>query len=77
MSKTQDVIEGMIIIDRYYDKEGYHIWAEHDEIGMYPINGPMLTKDIERLLELNWFQRNNGDMVLTDYDPEESWMTDV
>jgi hypothetical protein len=80
MSKVDKVIEGLRILQPYYDKPGYDIGAEHDVIYGYSTNRPLSTEDQAKMRELGWFQ----DGVPYDendnpgpYDPEEGWGTYV
>lgn len=75
--KLQNFIEGLKILQKYFnDPNGYHLGAEHDQIYVYATNNPLSEEDINKLLELGWFQDENdiidGECDQT-YNPESSW----
>lgn len=64
-------IEGLQIVQKYYDGDGYHIGADHDKVYLYPTKRPLSTTDVERMRVLDWFQ---PEMSSEEYDPTEGWM---
>ena len=74
--------EGLEILSRYFDKDGYHTAAEHDVFYVYATNRPVVEPDLSRLIKLGWFQdvdtsdddeSESGDFEAKHYNPEESW----
>jgi hypothetical protein len=75
--KTDDLIEGLKILDKYRDKPGgYNIGAEHDIIYAYPTDRPLTAEDVRRMDELGWTQEGrvvDGEWKPEYYSAEESW----
>ena len=80
--RTKNVIEGLKILQKYWDDEtgsGYNTGAEHDTIYADATDKPVEPTDLERLIELGWFQEDapaydgTEDFQAKHYDPEESW----
>lgn len=81
--KTTAIIEGLTILERYRDKpDGFNIGAGHDQLYAYSTDRPIEGNDLERLIELGWFQEevNYGDdeetgscFAAKHYDPDEGW----
>lgn len=56
-----EIIEGMQILQKYYEKDGWHVGAEHDIIYMYETSRPVSEEDREKLDQLGWrFNDSNG-----------------
>ncbi len=77
---VQNLVAGLAILQPYYDKPGgYHIGAEHDVIYAYPTNKPLPIEDIQKMIDLEWFQEEadyesgTEDFSVKHYDPHESW----
>jgi hypothetical protein len=81
--KNSAVIEGLQILEKYRDKpDGYDLGAEHDVLYAYRTDRPVEQPDLDRLIELGWFQEEvdygdddetGGEFAAKHYDPEESW----
>lgn len=72
--ELNNFIDGLKILQSYYDKPNdYHIGAE---FYVYPTDKALEEKDIERLIELGWFQEeHDGDEFQKEhYDVENSWV---
>jgi hypothetical protein len=65
------IIEGLTVLSKYYDKDGYHTGAEHDQFYTYATDRPVSPDDVANLKELGWFQPDMEDDA--EYDPEEGW----
>ena len=74
---TSKIIEGLTILQKYYDKDGFHCGAEHDVIYAYATDKPVGKQDLDRLIDLGWFQEgatnDEGELPSENYDPSESW----
>lgn len=72
-----NVIEGLTILQKYYEeKPGYNIGADHDVIYACNTTRPVEESDVQRLVELGWFQRHaeyDEEFTASNYDPECSW----
>ncbi len=74
-------IEGITILQRYFDKDGFNIGAEHDQFYVYSTHRPLSVDDIVKLRRLDWFQPEvDGDSdeatdeeLVAQYDAEEGW----
>jgi len=74
--KTNDVIEGLQILAKYRNEPGYDLGAEHDCIYAYATDKPVERPDLERLVELGWFQEDaehDDEFTADNYAPDESW----
>ncbi len=81
--KTVEVIVGLQILQKYRDKQdGFGVGAEHDVIYVYKTVRPVEQPDLDRLIELGWFQEDvdygddeetDGDFAAKHYDSEEGW----
>jgi hypothetical protein len=74
--KTENLIEGLQILAKYRDKPGYDVGAEHDAIYAFATDRPVERADLERLIELDWFQEDaeyDDEFTAEHYAPEESW----
>lgn len=66
-------IDGLNTLRPYYtDGDGFHIGAEHDQFYAYKTDKPLTPEDVQKMLDLGWFQpeREDGD---ANYDPEDGW----
>jgi hypothetical protein len=68
--KLDEFIDGLAILRRYFDKDGYHIGAEHDIFYVYKTDRPMSFADATAMQELGWHQPEAEDGP---YDPDEGW----
>ncbi len=78
--KLSNIIEGLTILSRYYDKpDGYHNSAYHEILYAYSTDKPVSTEDVARLADLGWRQPDastaddEGVWEAGDYDPNENW----
>lgn len=76
--RTKDIIEGLQILQKYRDdQDGFDCGAEHDVFYVYATDRPVESSDIDRLIELGWFQEvsygDDDEFAAKHYDPEESW----
>jgi len=77
--KTIDLMAGLHTLLPYYDNvDGYHTSAEHDVLSTYPTDRPLSEDDVQRMLDLGWFQEDSewedsDEMKATDYKTDESW----
>ncbi len=63
--RTKDIIEGMQILSKYYEKsDGSHTGADHDIIFMYEPELKISEKDLARLEELNWDIHETGSWMV-------------
>lgn len=72
------LIKGLKIFRKYYDKDGYHNGAEHDQFYVYVTDREMSKEDVETVINLGWFQpdvRYDGDFKAEHYNFEEGWST--
>ena len=80
---TLDELTAAIAILRpYYDADGDHIGAEHDQIYLYATDRPLSAEDVLKMRALNWFQDSDdsedadeetGETKPETYEPGESW----
>lgn len=74
-----NLIAGILILRPYYDTDGHHVGAEHDQIYLYKTDKPLSTEDVLKMRALGWFQESDeedeetGEARLGSYDPNESW----
>lgn len=71
-------VQGLQILQKYYDLDGFHIGAEHDEFFVYTTDRPLSEKDLNKVVALGWFQRevvpaDHGEFQASDYDPDQGW----
>ena len=69
-------IRALQIFQKYYDKDGFHIGAEHDQFYVYPTDRPLSEEDLKTVVVLGWFQEeveHEDDFKPSDYNPEEGW----
>ena len=75
--KTSHILEGLTILSKYFNKDGYHCGAEHDIFYVHVTNNPINSIDLQRLVELKWFQPDvyyESDIFTTgDYNKDEGW----
>lgn len=81
--KTKDIIEGLTILEKYRNNpDGFNCGAEHDVFYAYPTDRPVEQPDLDRLIEIGWFQEDadygddpdtDGEFAAKHYDPDESW----
>lgn len=74
----ENFIEGATILRKYFDKHGYQMGAEHDVVYIYATDRPVEPADLQRLIDLGWFQEEadydpDDGFKVENYDPEESW----
>ena len=71
-------IEGLNILQSYYESDGYHIGAEHDQFYAYATDRTLPETAVNRLVELGWFQPDaevpdGEDYDASHYQAEEGW----
>jgi hypothetical protein len=81
--KTRDIIEGLAILEKYRESpDGCNCGAEHDVLYAYATDRPVLQPDLDRLVEMGWFQgdadygddeETGGDFAAKHYLPDEGW----
>lgn len=71
--KLSQFIEGLQILQRYYDHDNYCLGAEHDQLFLYATNKPLNEYDFNRLIDLGWFQPDQESKLYDYYDQEKSW----
>lgn len=76
--KTGALVEGIALLENYRDdKDGYNLGAEHDIIYCYATDRPLSEPDIQKMLDLGWFQEveyaDEDEMKVCDYEQDESW----
>ena len=69
--KLSNFINGLLILQPYYNNDGYSIGAEHDQFYAYATDRPLSVTDVERMRELGWFQPGIDDD--SEYEPDEEW----
>lgn len=72
--KMSEVIQGLQILQKYFDENSYNVMAEHDQIYVARTDKPLNSEDLIRVFELGWIQEDveedeNGNL----YDPELGW----
>ena len=73
----KNLIEGVRILSKYCnDPNDYRVGAEHDTIYAYPTDREISESDVNKLIELGWFQDVyfEDEFTYKDYDPDESWV---
>jgi hypothetical protein len=75
--KTKQIIEGLQILQKYRDdQDGYYVDVEHDVIYAYATDKPLEASDVERMIQMGWFQKNaerDEAFSVKHYDATESW----
>lgn len=73
--KLSNFIEGLKTLQPYYkDGDGCHIHAEHDQFYAYAPERPLTPEDVQKMIDLGWFQPEDGlDSDGGEYDPENGW----
>lgn len=77
--RTAAIIEGLTILEKYHDRpNGFNTGAEHDILYAYATAQPVATADVERLVELGWWQGEvhiDGDeeYAAKHYEKDEGW----
>ena len=71
-------IRALQIFQKYYDKDGFDIGAEHDQLYVYPTNKPLSEEDLKTVVVLGWFQpdvvaADEDEFKPSDYNPYEGW----
>lgn len=84
---TKQIIEGLCILEKYRDNiDGYNTGAEHDVLYVYPTDKPVDEADLNRLVELGWYQEygiydedsdREEEFGVKNYDPSETWSCNV
>lgn len=72
--KLNDFICGMAIIGKYYNDDGWHIGADYDIIYLYPTDKEMNRGDIQKLLDIGWYQ---PDSIKDEYNLSNNWAANV
>ena len=89
--RTTEIIEGLTILEKYYDKPnpGFNTGIVRDETSLKedvmcarPTDREIDSNDLNRLIELNWYQVDelwdNGNdkefFAAKHYKPEECWL---
>ena len=72
MAKVSDVLEGIKILNSYYDENSWNIGADYNIIYMYATDRAISIEDLEQLWDLGWNQEN-CDPEHKEYDKDESW----
>ncbi len=71
--KLSNFIAGLAILREHFtDQDGYHLSAEHDEIGIYPTDTPLSPDEVKRMHALGWWQVGQ-DSEAGEYSHDESW----
>lgn len=78
--KISNLIAACEIIKKYYtNPNGYHICTEHDKFYFVRTDKEMSEEDINKMLELDFFQEEGIQKELyssenkTEYNPSEAW----
>ena len=83
--KFSNFIDWLNILKKYYKKiDGYHIGVEHDQFYAYETDFPITPEDVQKLLDLGWFQLeliqidggtviDCGAAVGAEYNPKATW----
>ena len=66
--KLNNFIEGLQILQQYFDNDGYYTSSEHDQFIVYPTDRKLSKEDVQKMKDLGWFQPDSDD-----YNPEENW----
>jgi len=81
--KLSEFLEGLTILKPHYKGgDGFHLGAEHDVFYAYATDTPLTTSEVERMVELGWFQEeaivdDDGEFKAANYIPEEGWQAYV
>lgn len=65
------IIQGLTILQKYFNKDGWNICAEHDEISVAATDNPVSDEDYKVLKELGWFQDGHDEGC--SYDQQDYW----
>lgn len=76
--KAQNIIEGLQILLKYSAEHGYIVSADHDVIYVDSTRAQIQPADLQRLVDLDWFQEDakydKGEgFKVENYDPEQGW----
>lgn len=74
--KVSHLIEGLLILSRYYDEDDCHLGSYRHELYMCITDKPLSTSDANRLFDLGWYQVDpNTDMEVEgrDYNRNYGW----
>ena len=67
----KELVDGLNILrPHFYDPDGYHVGAEHDQFYVYATDTPLNEDEIASLRDLGWFQPSCSE---DEYQPEEGW----
>ena len=79
MCTINQMIEGLTILSKYYNKygESYNLGADHDVVYIYQTDRPVSDEDVARLRKMSFFQENVDHEEGEPYDPREGWMVYV
>lgn len=80
--KISNFIEGLKILQPYYDDGEYvlateHVFGEHDIFYAYATDKALSKSDIKKMHKLGWLQAMDDSYKNWEpkyYDPNESWM---
>jgi hypothetical protein len=77
-------IEGLQILNKHYNEDNtFAFGAEHDTFYAYSTDTPLEDKEVERMVELGWFQENvardeeTDDFTAACYVSTEGWVAYV
>lgn len=76
--KSQNVIDGLTIIQKYHGGDCWMVGADHDVIYAYAPDKPISKEDVEKMIELGWHQEYDGrdyneDFSFAHYMEGETW----
>lgn len=76
--ETRSIIEGLQLLEPFYDKATFTVSAEHDEIFAHQTDRPLTPEGVAKMVELGWVQPDaevpdDEDFAVEHYDPEQSW----
>jgi len=71
--KLNEIIEGLKILQKYYDNpDDHHVDADHDIIYVYATQKPVSEEDLKKLHEFG-FNQPGFDAEAGEYSPDENW----
>lgn len=75
MANLNKVIEGLQILDCYYDEKANPMKARQDQIWMDVTDFPVKPEDAQKMIDLGWLQPENTKLSSADqYDPDDYWL---
>lgn len=78
---TKNFIEGITLLQSYRsNQDDYYLHAENDIIYIHPTDARIITSDVNKLLNLGWYQEHftgEEETWAEQYNPKEGWVAYV